>query len=271
MPLLTYLDDSGTHTNDSPVCVAAGYFGGTHYWRHFNLDWDTAVKKRGLTEFHASRFWSGALGGKTVGEYAGWSKEDCETLLADLLSTIRRYRIWPVGAAVVSSDWNVLTPDERRYLTGGVYVGGEHRSGGAPTQLYFAAFLFAVQNVAAYCDEGHLVDFVVDESTRLNAYAKEYFHRIKTSTFPHANKLGTIQPGDSRVQPGLQAADLLAYLTLKRTREHPEINLEVDSDSPLGRAISKVRNVQRDFKLLGKSAFDRLLRDFKNDADTAAV
>ena len=82
MPLQAYLDDSGTHKNDSPVCVAAGYFGGARYWKGFSLDWDRAVKKRGLEEFHASRFWSGGVGGQTTGEYAGWSKEDCDGFLA---------------------------------------------------------------------------------------------------------------------------------------------------------------------------------------------
>jgi hypothetical protein len=183
MPLLAYLDDSGTHTNDSPVCVAAGYFGGAHYWKRFNLDWERTVRSRGLAEFHASRFWSGGLGGKTVGVYAGWSKEDCETFLDELLAIIRRYPIWPVGSAVVLADWNALTLDERRHLTGGVYVGGEYRSGGAPTQLFFIAFLFAVQNIAAYCDEGHSVDFVMDESRTLGGYAREYFQRIRTRSY----------------------------------------------------------------------------------------
>jgi hypothetical protein len=59
-PVRAYIDDSGTHTNDSPVCVAAGYFGGAHYWKQFDLDWERAVKSRGLDEFHGNRFWSRA-------------------------------------------------------------------------------------------------------------------------------------------------------------------------------------------------------------------
>jgi hypothetical protein len=129
--------------------------------------------------------------------------------------------------------------------------------------------LFAVQNIAAYCGDGHIVNFVVDESRALDNYTTEFFQRIKKSKFPHADKLGTIQSADSRFQPGLQAADLLAYLTLKRTRQEPAINLEVACDSPLGKAISKTRNLQRDFKLLGRSAFDKLLKDFRKE--TAAV
>ena len=270
MSLLAYLDDSGTHANKSPVCVAARYYGGVHYWKRFNLDWLCTVKNRGLSEFHASRFWP-AMCSKPLGEYKGWSKDDCESFLTELLDIIRRYRIWPVGSAVVSSDWNALTVHERRYVTGAIYKGGEHKSGGAPNKPYFAAFLFAVQNIAAYCDDGHIVDFVVDESKALNNYSRDFFHRIKTSKFPHAGKLGTIQAADSRTQPGLQAADLLAYLTLKRTRQGPAINLEVDSDAPLGKAISKARSLQRDFKLLGRSAFDKLLKDFRKDTDVAAV
>jgi hypothetical protein len=265
MPLQAYLDDSGTHTNDSPVCVAAGYFGGERNWKRFNLKWDMAVKDRGLAEFHASRFWSGGVGGKTLGEYAGWSREACEAFLDELLTIIISCRIWPVGSAVVLADWNELTWDERRYLTGGVYIGGEHHRGGAPSQLYFTAFLFAVQNIAAYCNEGHFVDFVMDESKTLGGYAQEYFQRIKTSEFVHATMLGAIRVGNSKILPGLQAADLLAYLTLRCTRENPETGQEIDRDTPLGRAIGKARNLRRDFKLLGKVAFDRLLVDFRSD------
>src|ERR1700719_3921414 len=104
MPLLAYLDDSGTHTNKSPVCVAAGYFGGEHYWKQFSLDWDCAVRNRGLSEFHANRFWP-SLRGKPFGEFEGWGIDDCNSFLIELLNIIRRYRIWPVGSAVVCSDW----------------------------------------------------------------------------------------------------------------------------------------------------------------------
>jgi hypothetical protein len=67
----------------------------------------------------------------------------------------------------------------------------------------------------------------------------------------------------------LQAADLLAYLTLNRTRDNPDLNLKVESDSPLGRAAAKARNLSRDFKLLGKIAFDRLLKGFRNEIAAA--
>lgn len=267
MSLQAFIDDSGTHTNHSPVCVAAGYFGGAHYWKQFDLDWERVVKNRGLAEFHASRFWAGGLGGKTVGAYAGWTKEDCESFLDELLRIIARYKIWPIGSAVVIADWNVLGADERAFLSGALFREGKYQKGGAPTKPYFMPFLFAVQGVARYCDAGHPVDFVVDESTALNGYARNYFQEIKISNFQHADKLGTIRSGDSKTLPGLQAADLLAYLTLRRTRERPEIGQEIDSDSPLGRAVKKARNLKGDFKLLGKLAFDRLLKEFRKDLD----
>jgi hypothetical protein len=71
--------------------------------------------------------------------------------------------------------------------------------------------------------------------------------------------------GDSKVLPGLQAADLLAYLTLKLTRENPETGQKIESGSPLGRAIGGARNIRRDIRLLNKITFDRLLIDFRND------
>jgi hypothetical protein len=174
-----------------------------------------------------------------------------------------------VGSAVVAEDWNDLTFDERRYLTGGIYRDGEHQQGGAPTKPYFAAFLFFVQSVARYCGKGHSVDIVLDENRALNGYAQEYFQRIKSSNFPHADKLGTIASGDSRTQPGLQAADLVAYLTLKLTRENPTIGQEVHSDTPLGRAVRKAHDVKGDFKLLGKVAFDLLLAELRRGNNKA--
>jgi hypothetical protein len=266
MAIQAFIDDSGTHTNDSPICVAAGYFGGEHYWKQFGLDWDRAVRNRGLDEFHASRFWSGGVGGKTVGPYAGWSKEDCESFLDELLKIIARYKIWPTGSAIVAADWNALNLHERSYLTGGSFKNGEYQEGGAPTKPYFTSFLFAVQSIARYCDAGHTVEFVVDESKTLNAYAEDFFQTIRSSRYPHADKLGTIRPGNSRFLPGLQAADLLAYLTLRFTRENPTVGQELDVETPLGRAVSKARDSKGDFKLLGKVAFDRLLAEFRNAA-----
>jgi len=267
--LRAFIDDSGTHANDSPICVAAGYFGGTHYWKQFNLDWERAVKSRGLDEFHANRFWS-RPGGKTVGEYGGWTKQECESFLDELLGVIGRCKIWPIGSAVVAADWNALGLDERRYLTGGVYEHGKYQKGGAPTKPYFAAFLFAVQSMARYCDDGHLVEFVVDESKALNGYAQSYFEETKTSKYPHAYKLSTIQPGDSKALPGLQAADLLAYLTLRFTRlGNPEPGRELEDDTPLGRAVRKARDVKGDFKLLGKLAFDVLLAEFRKSVTSS--
>ena len=264
MSVRAFIDDSGTHTNDSPVCVAAGYFGGTHYWKQFDLDWERAVKSRGLDEFHANKFWAGGLGGKSVGKYADWTKADCESFLEELLGIIGRCRIWPVGSAVVVADWNALTLNERSHLSGAVFENGEYQKGGAPTKPYFMAFLFAIQSIARHCDDGHTVDFVVDESKELNGYAQSYFQEMKMSKYPHADKLRTIQSGDSKVLPGLQAADLLAYLTLRFTRQNQTPGKELERDTPMGRAVRKARD-DGDFKLFNKTAFDLLLTHFRSD------
>jgi hypothetical protein len=48
---------------------------------------------------------------------------------------------------------------------------------------------------------------------------------------------------------------------MKRTRDNRGANHEVEADSPLGQAIRNARDVNLDFKLLGKVAFDRLLKE----------
>jgi hypothetical protein len=160
--------------------------------------------------------------------------------------------------------------NERRFLTGGSFLAGEYKDGGAPTKPYLAAFLFAIQNVSSYYNKGHFVDFVMGESKSLEGYAQRYFQKIKSSSFKRADRLGTLSPGDSKNQPGLQAADLLAYLVLRTTRDAPEINKEIDDDSPLGRAIGKVRDLKQDFKLFNKRAFDQVLATFRKSEDHEA-
>jgi hypothetical protein len=44
-----------------------------------------------------------------------------------------------------------------------------------------------------------------------------------------------------------------------------------NSDSPLGQAIRNVRDENRDFKLLGKVAFDRLLKQLRERERTRSA
>jgi len=53
MPLKAFLDDSGTHTNDSPVCVAAGYFGQEYQWKQFDSEWQRVLKGKNSADEHS--------------------------------------------------------------------------------------------------------------------------------------------------------------------------------------------------------------------------
>ena len=204
---------------------------------------------------------------KRYNEHAGQMGHivEYEEFLDELLDIISRYKIWPVTSAVVAEDWNALTFDERRYLSGVVFGQGKYRKGGAPTKPYFVAFLLAVQCVAAYCDAGHTVDLVMDGSDALNGYGEVYFQELRASHNRNAARLGTIQAGDSRILPGLQAADLLAYLTQRFCRKNPVPGQGLEDDTPLGRAVKKARD-PKDFKLFNGAAFDLLLAEFRKDA-----
>jgi len=104
------------------------------YWKQFDLDWERAIRHRGLSEFHANRFWSRTPDGKTVGEYKDWSEEDCTTFLTELLdnhSTMSRLARWLCRCLIRLGR---MTFDERRHLTGGIYKSGRFKNGGAPSK-----------------------------------------------------------------------------------------------------------------------------------------
>jgi len=269
--LRVFLDDSGSHTN-SKLCAVAGYFGGTLSWYCFERMWNKVLRRARIREFHAKDFWGRTETGEKVGPFKGWSDEKSEGLLNDLLSVIRRARVYPVGAGMVMKDWNVLTKPERRFLTGAqVLAGGKFRTQGAPTKAHFLPFEFCVQKTLVYCrhKERLHVSFDLDESANsLHGWTPIYFAHVKKLLLENTERLGSLSFDSSVDAPPLQAADLLAY----RIREHAEARLvdpQAKQDAVLMRALSRKRSTD-DFKLFNARAFDLLLDEFRNQVANGA-
>jgi hypothetical protein len=261
--LRAYLDDSGTHA-DSKVCVLAGYFGGQRQWVKFEEEWRKVLDEHGLDEFHAHRFWS-AASGKNVSAYSGWNRQREANFLQRLLAIINSFRIHPFGSAVVMQDWDALPIDEKRVLTGAAYKDGEPVLSGARKKPFFLPFVHAIQKAASYCHEHTKISFYFDRNDACSAYAADYFSFLASLPgHPATPTLGEIEFVDSKSNPPIQAADLLAYeinryLNEKLTKGVTELNPR----PTLRKAIFKAKSWKRDLVLWDKRGMDIALRRYR--------
>lgn len=215
--LKAYLDESGIH-DGAPFCVVAGYFGLNNHWRHFGAAWESVLSDHGasLRDFHAKDLMK------------------CEAkrpLLIELAKTISRYAIYPVSMGIVVEDFDALTVEQRKWMTGATLRGGEVKTSGSPNKPYYVPFQLCLMRITTYAKIGGRVDFFFGLDRSFAGYARSLFAQIKTgernprSEWRTKWALGGIDFPMATETPELQAADLLTHLTyLHMVERHKEQN-----------------------------------------------
>jgi hypothetical protein len=214
-----YFDESGIHGGGttpenppSPVCVVAGYFGGSGSLRKLGQRWSAVVGRYNVPEFHAKEFWGFTKDGERVGPYRGWSSTKARVFLDELVSIIEKhYRVHPVASAVVVQSFNKLPYNKRRFLTGAQLVNGKFKSSGCPSKPYFLPFQVALLDAADHAPIGGKANFFLDLNKNFKGYALDVFGLIKKQEIKIAPRLGEIGFPTGLEAPQLQAADLLCY------------------------------------------------------------
>src|SRR5271166_2672068 len=116
--LQAYMDDSGSHDR-APVCTLAGYFGGWRRWGEFEASWGATLKKYGVCEFHAKRFWKRDKEGRRLDCYKDWSDDRANEFIDELLTVIEKStRINPFACGIHATEWDKQTISDRRMFTG---------------------------------------------------------------------------------------------------------------------------------------------------------
>jgi hypothetical protein len=223
LELHVYGDESGTH-GESAYCVVAGYIAAPRPWDAFNAAWRAVVDAAGDKEFHAKyffkRYYARIHAGRT-NPYGGWDEGKCRRYLSDLLGVIaaHRTRVIPIGCAVDVAAFKALTWGERNLLTGATWdaTRKDFVEGGAPSSVYRVALLnMAGEALERAKPKDCKVHFVMDEKSDERNMALELFPRIRASSsmldVSLRPKLGDLTFAASETYPGIQAADLLAYV-----------------------------------------------------------
>jgi hypothetical protein len=91
-----YLDESGID-HETEFSVLAGYVGGVGQWKRFERRWRSIIKKYGVEEFHAKRFFGRDPQGNRLDEYVGWTSGREREFITELLHCIVSVKIHPVS------------------------------------------------------------------------------------------------------------------------------------------------------------------------------
>ena len=215
--IYAYLDETGIHEG-ARFCIIAGYFGGPGQWKKFGSAWNRSLSSFGVepAQFHALDLLQRRKA------FFGWDKKKQSELLGKLTSTIASYRVYPVSVALIVADFDELTLTQRKFFTGATMQDGRLVTSGCPNRPYFVPFQYCVKRIVSYAEVGGRADFFFGLDRPFAKSAQNLLELIKRSEQPDEtrSRLGNIDFPLAKQTPGLQAADLLAYLTADHMIQH---------------------------------------------------
>lgn len=195
-----YIDDSGK-SDQSPVLVLAGYLASEDRWAAFDVEWCNILERFSMPAFHATEVWR--LGYRTKIR----SRSAQAVLLVSLIECINRHleHLFVVSIPFEShAHWfgtNELNDPELRIYGSAFYS--------LMTLIHQHAYKyrFEVPLQVVFDEQG-------GEDTGLILRGIEHFRGLSAQGFPGlAVNLPMFMPDDD--VPGLQAADLIAWLARK--------------------------------------------------------
>lgn len=198
--LQCFCDES--HTPGRAFCIA-GYVGYSSTWNEFDQAWREALDDFELAEFKMSD----CVQNRNV--YRNWSLSQRLEAQERFLSIIASSRIAGLWTGIDLRAHAEISARARKYGRGNI------------TDPYFLAFQhhieFIVFNVAAPLGDDDCVEVVFDRQEQFQGKegggeAKRIYDRLLQSrSIPWIQHLNSVVFGDSKMHPGIQAADVLAF------------------------------------------------------------
>jgi hypothetical protein len=223
-----YFDDS-KDALDSVVMVAAGWVAGELAWEGFNEAWDTALYRKGLTEFKAADCEGG------YGEFKG--RPDGDEIRSTLIALIEEYGLSGIAGAVNTAECGDALNRVRRTLAD---AQGQPSSGTKIPVGYLVCMQYCLVEAYRMTPTGQKLQVVFDKQAGASGRIPQMVQCLKRSAqFEAADRISDNEPQskDSRSLPGLQAADLLAYETNRHAaaliRDQPIVRVWHDRLEPL--------------------------------------
>ena len=237
--LWAYGDESGIHQG-AKYCLIFGQIASDLQWKLFNGLWTAVLDRHGVEEFHSTDFFQPGRLQSSGNPYHGWPKARRLLFLSELLDVAEACTLLPIGGAVDTQAFSNLTQEQRVYFTGGhldtsfsmkrdkdsgdlkANMRRRFNTTGAPSRPYLMAFNLFLEEVHDLSPPGTVVHVVLDQQTSLEANVIEYFERVWVPLFrPGETRFSSVEFRDSVSEPGLQLADIWAYLVGRQLNGRP--------------------------------------------------
>jgi len=199
--LAAYLDESGG--TDTTVLVIAGCLSTTQRWTRYERDWRKALNEFGIQFFHMRE------AAHLQGQFKGWSTRRRDALLKRLVYLIKESAPTLVSVAVDVAGYRELLP----------IIKGARPYSDSPFFIAFQSTLSNLVDAARQGKQEEKVALVFDHNADYARPALSLYSKFKEWGYPFADGLGPISFADDKDVTPLQAADLIAWESLKYARE----------------------------------------------------
>jgi hypothetical protein len=195
-PFTCYLDESG-HAADPTLDLMAmgGMIGRPDAWRSFSADWSKLLEAEQVSIFHMKDFENYKR------EFSGWTVERHQRFLAAIVAYLTDLPVYFVGLSIFLRD---IAPIRERF--------------GKGSEPYYYLFKLLIGRTAGSIrtipPEPVVIDIIAAEHPEFSGFLASGYERAKKD-IPSADRLGKLSIASPREVSALQAADLVAYETLK--------------------------------------------------------
>jgi hypothetical protein len=236
--LTVYGDESGTH-DASPFMLLSGFVAEEVEWSAFDAGWRDALKRVGISHFHATDYWGTNIGD----EFA--------------LTIVRLTGDHLILGYVIRID----KPDYNNH-----YIAGVRPKKFQLDTTYGVAFRFLISFLITRLPQllGHsdlMFNIILESGAAGSKDAERIRATLKKQLPADTAMLGSVTFGDKKIFPGLQASDALAFGAYKTEPNGPQL-----SDLPEGTRLSQATQSSPAKPPIFRCALDgETLRSLKSD------
>ncbi|MGA3085561.1 MAG: DUF3800 domain-containing protein [Thermodesulfobacteriota bacterium] len=247
-----YLDDSESFNSEGLVCIA-GYAAYDNSWQSFSIEWVKLLKQHNLPPgspakyLHVTDFLAGEREYKTLKSLGRQRVE----IVNEFITVIREHIEFGVTAAVSSAAYQSATNGiKNRYK---------------PKEFCFERVLrLLMESSATPSDEA--ISVICDDSSSAG-HMLGAFTKLRKKSQNLRDRLGSITFADDRFFQPMQAADLLACITLREQhRTHDAWSNEFGSFGSLLRAPNNFHGIVYLSELWGEEEIVKRSEDIRRAA-----
>lgn len=198
--LAAYFDESGTHKG-SPILAVAGYVSTVPKWKRFQREWMEALRTAKVDCFHMSEYEN------RKGIFADWSQRKRIAVIKRLTEIIKTNALHGVAAAVIVNDYKEIV--------------GQAKGTFSPYTFCVVRCMVQIARWAKKSYQEGRIAYIFENGAGYGGeIEKKKMDLISNTLVKEAYRYQSLTFCNKRTLIPLQAADVIAYETMKHCKNH---------------------------------------------------